>query len=75
LKPDLLEAQRALAAVSVRKNDWDSLRQIASTIIQAQPGSPDGYAMRSIAFVNQKQFSSAEQDINKAIAVAPQSPV
>ena len=47
LKPDLIEAQRALAAVSIRKNDWDNLRQIATTIIQAQPNSPDGYAMTS----------------------------
>src|SRR5205085_3694532 len=47
LKPDLMEAQRALAAVSVRKNDWESLNQIASTIITAQPRMADGYAMRS----------------------------
>jgi tetratricopeptide (TPR) repeat protein len=75
LKPDLIEAQRALAAVSVRKGDWDSLRRTASTIIQAQPNSPDGYAMRTIAYINEKQFASAEQDINKAISVAPQSPI
>ena len=75
LKPDLIEAQRALAAVSVRKGDWDSLRRTASTIIQAQPNSPDGYAMRTIAYINEKQFANAEQDINKAISVAPQSPI
>ena len=75
LKPDLIEAQRALAAVSVRKSDWDSLGRTATTIIQAQPNSPDGYAMRTIAYINEKQFAKAEQDINKAIAVAPQSPI
>jgi tetratricopeptide (TPR) repeat protein len=31
--------------------------------------------MRSIADVNQKQFPNAEQDITKAISVAPQSPI
>ncbi len=31
--------------------------------------------MRTVADINLKQFSKAEQDINKAIEVAPQSPV
>jgi cellulose synthase operon protein C len=75
LKPDLMEAQRALAAVSIRKSDWDSLNQISSTIITAQPTTPDGYALRSIAEINTRQVPKAEQDINKAIEVAPQSPI
>jgi len=73
LRPDLMEAQRALAAVSIRKTDWSSLNQIASTIIQAQPMSPDGYALRAIAEVNQKDISKAERDINKTIEVAPKN--
>ena len=75
LRPDLMEAQRALAAVSMSKKDWDALNQTASTIIQAQPMSADGYALRAIADVNRKQFPKAEEDINKAIEVAPQNPV
>jgi cellulose synthase operon protein C len=75
LKPDLMEAQRALAAVSIRKSDWGSLNQISSTIITAQPTTPDGYALRSIAEINTRQVLKAEQDINKAIEVAPQSPI
>jgi cellulose synthase operon protein C len=75
LKPDLMEAQRALAAVSIRKGDWDALNQIATTIIQAQPMVPDGYGLRSVADLNLKQYTRAEQDINKAIEVAPQNPI
>ena len=75
LKPDLAEAQRALAAVSIRKNDWNALSQIAGTIIQIAPNSPEGYGFRSIAELNLKQYPRAEEDINKTIQVAPQSPV
>ncbi|HMK23916.1 MAG TPA: tetratricopeptide repeat protein, partial [Terriglobales bacterium] len=75
LKPDMTDAQRALAAVSIRKSDWDSLNLFATQIINAQPGAPDGYALRGIAAANQKQFSKAEQDINKAIEVAPNSAI
>jgi len=62
-----------LAAVSIRKHDWSALNQIASTIIQAQPLAPDGYALRAIAEVNQKDIAKAEQDINKTIDVAPKN--
>src|SRR5215470_16347030 len=62
LKPDLAEAQRALAAVSIRKNDWNALSQIAGTIIQIAPNSPEGYGFRSVAELNLKQYPRAEQD-------------
>ena len=75
LKPDLTDAQRALAAVSIRKNDWSGLSEIASTIINAQPSAADGYALRGIAAMGQKQFAKSEQDINKAIEVAPKAPL
>ena len=75
LKPDLTDAQRALAAVSIRKSDWGSLSEIASTIINSQPASADGYALRGIAEMGQKQFAKSEQDINKAIEVAPKIPL
>ena len=73
LRPDLTEAQRALAAVALRKNDMAALEQTASQIISLQPASPDGYALRSVSFINRKQFDKAELDIRRAIDVAPQS--
>jgi tetratricopeptide (TPR) repeat protein len=36
--------------------------------------SPDGYILRAVAEINRKQFPRAEQDIQKAIDLAPQSP-
>ena len=75
LRPDLAEAQRALAAVALRKNDMDELEQAATQIINLQPASPDGYALRGISAINRRQFDKAEQDIRKAMEVAPQSPV
>src|SRR5581483_4568277 len=39
------------------------------------PGSPDGYALRAISYMNRKNFPKAEADIQKAMEVAPQSPV
>jgi tetratricopeptide (TPR) repeat protein len=44
-------------------------------IVQLAPMSPEGYGFRSVADLNLKQYTRAEQDINKTIEVAPQSPV
>jgi len=74
LRPDLSEAQRALAAVALRRGDMDSLAQTADQIIHVQPASPDGYVLRAVAEINRKQISKAEEDIRKAIEVAPQNP-
>ncbi|PYX15453.1 MAG: hypothetical protein DMG84_11575 [Acidobacteria bacterium] len=73
LRPDLVEAQRALAAVALRKHDMAALERAASQIINLQPASPDGYALRGASFINRKQFDKAAQDIRQAIDVAPQS--
>ena len=74
-QPDLLDAQRALAGLALRKSDMDALAQTASAIINLQPGSPEGYVFRSTAEINRKQSDKAEEDIRKAIEVAPQNPI
>jgi tetratricopeptide (TPR) repeat protein len=73
LRPDMVEAQRELAKLALQKGDMAGLEQAASQIISRQPGSPDGYAMRSFSFMARKQFAAAEQDARKATEVAPQS--
>jgi tetratricopeptide (TPR) repeat protein len=40
-------------------------------MINLRPTIPDGYALRAVSEMNQKQFSAAEADARKAIAVAP----
>ena len=75
LLPTLAEAQRALAAVALRRNDMPSLEQAATQVVALQPKSPDGYALLAVSAMNQKQFPKAEEQIRKAIDVAPQSAV
>lgn len=72
LKPSI-DAYRALAIYSLQKRDMAGMEQDGAGIIALEPGSPDGYAMRSLALMSQKQFAGAEQDARKALEVAPQS--
>ena len=75
LRPDLLQAQRALAGVAMRKDDMVALEQAAEQIIRLEPASPDGFALRAVSNINRRLFAPAEQDIHQAIQVAPQSAV
>ena len=75
LRPDLVEADRALAGVALHNHDMPALEQRASEIIAREPHSPDGYSLRAASNINRKQFDRAEQDARKAIEVAPQSPI
>jgi cellulose synthase operon protein C len=73
--PELVEAHNALATLALRNNDMTALDQSATQIITLKPNAPDGYALRSIANINRKQFGRAQEDIQKAIAVAPESAI
>lgn len=75
LNPDNIEAQRALAGAAMRLADMATLQDAATQIIRLQPGSPDGYGLRALANINQQHFPEAEEDIQKALAIAPQRPV
>jgi cellulose synthase operon protein C len=74
LHPDLTDAQRALAALEIRRGDVDALTQTAQQIITGAPYAPDGYMMRSLAEMNRQKYSDAEQDLTKAMGLAPASP-
>jgi len=73
LRPDLTDAQRALATMEVRRGDFDGLTQTAQQIIFGAPTAPDGYLYRALAEMNRKKYSDAEQDMRKAAQVAPAS--
>jgi len=73
-RPDLIEAQRALALVALRKGDMTGLETYSSQIVSLQPGSPEGYAMRALSHIRRLQLAQAEPDVKKAIEVGPQSP-
>ncbi|MGD0269764.1 MAG: tetratricopeptide repeat protein [Candidatus Sulfotelmatobacter sp.] len=72
-RPDLTDAQRALATMEVRRGDFDGLAQTAQQIIYGAPTAPDGYLYRALAEMNRQKYSDAEQDMRKAAAVAPAS--
>jgi tetratricopeptide (TPR) repeat protein len=74
LRPNMVEADRALAGLTLQKSDMAGLERYSSEIIQLQPASPDGYALRSISNMARKRYPAAELDARKAIEVAPQSP-
>lgn len=71
--PDLVEAQRALALVALQKGDMTGLETYASQIIRLEASSPEGYSLRALSHIRRLQLAQAEPDIQKAIAVAPQS--
>jgi len=73
LRPDLADAQRALANAALRRNDPSSLADAATQIIRLQPASPEGFSLRALSEINRKQLAAAEADIRQAIAVAPQN--
>jgi tetratricopeptide (TPR) repeat protein len=74
LRPDLTDAQRALAALELRRGDVDALTQTAQQIIYGAPSAPDGYLLRALAEMTGKKYSDAERDMRKAAEVAPANP-
>ncbi len=75
LNSSLTDAEKALAAAQMRNSEWDALAETSSQIINQQPKNPEGYALRAIAEINRKQVSEGESDLQKAMEVAPDSPV
>ena len=73
LKPDLTEAQRLIAGMQISRGEVDAVMQTADEIIRAQPYSPDGYLIRSLAQVARQKFADAQKDAEQAMNRAPQS--
>jgi tetratricopeptide (TPR) repeat protein len=73
-RPDLTDAQRALAKLELQRGEADALAQTAQQIIKGAPNAPDGYLLRALAEMNRQKFAEAEQDMRKAAEVAPGNP-
>lgn len=73
LRPAMIEAQRALALLEMRRNDLDGLMQTAQAVITATPNSGEGYLMRCMAEISRQRFSDAEKDAQQAMQLSPQS--
>jgi len=74
LRPDLVEAHRALAGIAIGRSDAAALAQEADQIIGDQPAAPDGYLLRAIADIDRKQYSSADDFIRRSLEKEPNNP-
>ncbi len=74
IRPDLTDAQRALASLEMRHGDTGALLQTAQQIITQQPGAPDGYLLKGIAEIMRQDYGAAQKDAEQAMQRAPQSP-
>jgi tetratricopeptide (TPR) repeat protein len=74
LRPDLVEAHRALAGVAIHRNDPAALAQEADQIIAAQPGAADGYLLRGVAEIDRKDYATADDYIHRSLAKEPNNP-
>jgi cellulose synthase operon protein C len=74
MRPDLTDAQRALAKLEIQRGEVDALAQTSQLIIRGAPNAPDGYLLRALAQMNRQKFPEAEQDMRKAAEVAPGNP-
>jgi tetratricopeptide (TPR) repeat protein len=73
LNPDFLDAERSIADAAMLQGNMNSLEDAASQMIRLQPGSPEGYGLRALSNINRARYAIAEQDVHRAIEVAPQS--
>jgi tetratricopeptide (TPR) repeat protein len=74
LRPDMVEAHRALAGVAIHRSDAGALGQEADQIIALQPNAPDGYLLRAVADINRKQFATADENIKLSLEKEPNNP-
>jgi tetratricopeptide (TPR) repeat protein len=74
IRPDMTDAQRALAGLELRRGDAEAVLQTAQQIIKAEPGSPDGFILKGIAELARQKYSDAQHDAEQAASRAPQSP-
>jgi cellulose synthase operon protein C len=74
IRPDLTDAQRALAAMELRRGDADGLLATAQQIITVQPDSADGFILKTIAEIAKQKYTDAQKDAGQAMQKAPQTP-
>jgi len=74
LRPDIVEAHRALAGVAIHRRDAAALAQEADQIVALQPGAPDGYLLRGIAEIDRKDYATADEYIHRSLQKEPNNP-
>jgi tetratricopeptide (TPR) repeat protein len=72
LSPQMMPAQRTLASLAIKTQDWNLLQQCAAAMIRYYPSLPDGYIYRAQERYNRGDSAGVEANLQKAIQVAPQ---
>ncbi|MGA2645313.1 MAG: tetratricopeptide repeat protein [Candidatus Sulfotelmatobacter sp.] len=75
LRPDLTDAQRALAELERSRGDVDALSQTAQQIIINAPNAADGYLYRALGETARQKYSDALLDLTKVMGLVPNSPI
>jgi tetratricopeptide (TPR) repeat protein len=71
VRPDIVEAHRALAGVAIHRRDPAGLAQEADQIISLQPGAPDGYLLHAVADIDRKNYSTADDYLHRSLQKDP----
>jgi tetratricopeptide (TPR) repeat protein len=74
LRPNMPAAHQALAAVAIRKNDLDLLTRSAEALVKLEPQAASGYVLRALAKVSGRNPAGAEEDLRRAMVLAPDDP-
>lgn len=74
IRPELIDAQRALATLQIGRGEYDDALQTAQQITNTQPWSPDGFLLRGISELGMRKFTDAQRDDEEARNRAPNSP-
>jgi len=73
LKPDMLEAELALAAVAVKANDFDKALEIAMKLEGKYPDKPASYNVMASVYLKQGKTDFAKKALNKSLALQPKN--
>jgi tetratricopeptide (TPR) repeat protein len=73
-RPELTDAQRALATLQLGRGEYDNALQTAQQIVNAQPFSADGFMLKGMAELGLNKFDDAQRDNQEALKRAPNSP-
>lgn len=73
IRPELTDAQRALATLQIGRGEYDDALQTAQQITNTQPWSPEGFLLRGIAELGMRKFADAQRDDEEARNRAPSS--
>jgi tetratricopeptide (TPR) repeat protein len=74
IRPELTDAQSALATLQLGRGEYDNALQTAQQIVNSQPFSGDGFILKAIAELGLRKFEDAQRDDQEAMKRAPNSP-